>query len=95
MDLKKFIATVPDFRLKDSLSRHHALDGGRRTFRKACEELKNFAVERSKINRRPRIQGFIFGCPIAYALNIGCPVRKPGKLPRGDDFCFLQFGIRK
>ncbi len=31
----------------------------------------------------PEARGFIFGCPVAYKLNIGfVPVRKPGKLPR-------------
>ena len=31
----------------------------------------------------PEARGFIFGCPTAYALNIGfVPVRKPNKLPR-------------
>ena len=31
----------------------------------------------------PEARGFIFGCPVAYALEIGfAPVRKPGKLPR-------------
>ena len=31
----------------------------------------------------PEARGFIFGCPVSYALGIGfAPVRKPGKLPR-------------
>lgn len=31
----------------------------------------------------PEARGFIFGCPVSYALGIGfVPVRKPGKLPR-------------
>ena len=31
----------------------------------------------------PEARGFIFGCPVAYALEIGfAPVRKPNKLPR-------------
>lgn len=31
----------------------------------------------------PEARGFIFGAPVAYALNLGfSPVRKPGKLPR-------------
>ena len=31
----------------------------------------------------PEARGFLFGCPTAYALNIGfVPIRKPGKLPR-------------
>ena len=31
----------------------------------------------------PEARGFIIGCPVAYALEIGfAPVRKPGKLPR-------------
>ena len=31
----------------------------------------------------PESRGFIFGCPVSYALDIGfVPVRKPNKLPR-------------
>ena len=31
----------------------------------------------------PEARGFIFGCPVSYALGVGfVPVRKPGKLPR-------------
>ena len=31
----------------------------------------------------PESRGFIFGCPVSYALNIGfVPIRKPNKLPR-------------
>lgn len=31
----------------------------------------------------PEARGFLFGCPVAYSMNIGfVPVRKPGKLPR-------------
>lgn len=85
MDLKKFIATVPDFPIKGILFRDITpLMADGEAFRKACEELKNFAVERgAELIVGPESRGFIFGCPIAYALNIGfVPVRKPGKLPR-------------
>ena len=48
------------------------------------EEIIAFA---KKVNAEvvvgPESRGFIFGCPVSYALNIGfVPVRKPGKLPR-------------
>ena len=85
MDLKKFIATVPDFPIEGILFRDITpLMADGEAFRKACEELKNFAVERgAELIVGPESRGFIFGCPIAYALNIGfVPVRKPGKLPR-------------
>ncbi len=43
----------------------------------------------------PESRGFIFGCPVAYALKLGfAPIRKPGKLPRETISCKydLEYG---
>jgi len=85
MDYKKFIASVPDFPIEGILFRDITpLMADGEAFRSAVEELKDFAIEKgAELIVGPESRGFIFGCPIAYALNIGfVPIRKPGKLPR-------------
>jgi adenine phosphoribosyltransferase (EC 2.4.2.7) len=40
----------------------------------------------------PEARGFIIGCPVAYALEIGfAPVRKEGKLPR--EVVRVEYGL--
>lgn len=53
-------------------------------FATAIEKMYEFAkANGATIICGPEARGFIFGCPVAYKLNIGfVPVRKPGKLPR-------------
>lgn len=53
-------------------------------FKSAIEEIIQFAEQKSvDVIVGPEARGFIVGCPVAYALNIGfIPVRKEGKLPR-------------
>ena len=47
---------------------------------KNCWICKNHHID---IVVGPEARGFIFGCPVSYALGVGfAPVRKPGKLPR-------------
>jgi len=48
------------------------------------KRLKEIAKENNiDIVVGPEARGFIFGCPVSYALGVGfVPVRKPGKLPR-------------
>lgn len=46
---------------------------------KFTNELKNKNID---YIITPEARGFLFGCPVAYRLNIGCiPVRKKGKIP--------------
>ena len=58
--------------------------GDGEAFHQATQEIVQFAREvNAEIIVGPESRGFIFGCPVAFELNIGfVPVRKPGKLPR-------------
>ncbi len=85
MDLKKYIADVHDFPIKGILFRDITplmQDG--EAFKNACDQLISFAKAKGvDVVVGPESRGFIFGCPIAYALKIGfIPIRKPNKLPR-------------
>lgn len=85
MDLKKFIADVPDFPKEGILFRDITplmLNG--EAYRFAAEQFVQFAKEKNaSLIVGPEARGFIFGCPVAVQLSIGfAPVRKPGKLPR-------------
>ena len=53
-------------------------------YKEATDQIVNFAKEHNiDVVVGPEARGFIFGCPVSYALGIGfVPVRKPGKLPR-------------
>ena len=85
MDLKKYIADVPDFPTEGILFRDITplLQNGE-AFRYACDAIASFAVKQgATIIVGPESRGFIFGCPVATKRGIGfAPVRKPGKLPR-------------
>src|SRR5699024_10029968 len=54
-------------------------------YKKAIDEMVTYAQDRNvDVIVGPEARGFIFGCPVAYALGNGfIPVRKEGKLPRG------------
>lgn len=85
MNLKDYIADIPDFPQEGVLFRDITplmADGS--AFHEACSQLIKFAKEvGADVIVGPESRGFIFGCPVAYELNIGfVPVRKPGKLPR-------------
>lgn len=85
MNLKDYIASIPDFPMEGILFRDITplmLDG--KAFKQACDEMVVFAKKvGATVIVGPEARGFIFGCPVAYALGIGfAPVRKPGKLPR-------------
>lgn len=85
MDLKKYIADVPDFPSEGILFRDITpLLQNAEAFKYACEKIAEFAKSKgATIVVGPESRGFIFGCPVATSLNIGfAPVRKPGKLPR-------------
>ncbi len=85
MDLKKYIAEVPDFPKEGILFRDITplmLNGDAYKF--AADEFTKYAKEKgATVIVGPEARGFIFGCPVATNMNIGfAPVRKPGKLPR-------------
>ncbi|MBN2268087.1 MAG: adenine phosphoribosyltransferase [Acholeplasmataceae bacterium] len=85
MDLKKYIADVPDFPKEGILFRDITplmLNG--KAYQYAADQFTAFAKEKkATVIVGPEARGFIFGCPVAATLGIGfAPVRKPGKLPR-------------
>ena len=85
MDFKQYIADVQDFPEKDILFRDITpLMGNGPAFHEAINEIVEFAREKDvDVVVGPEARGFIVGCPVAYALNIGfVPARKKGKLPR-------------
>lgn len=85
MDLKKYIADVPDFPVEGILFRDITpllADG--EAFKEAINQLSDFAKSvNADVICGPESRGFIFGCPVAADMNIGfLPIRKPNKLPR-------------
>ena len=85
MNLKDYIADIDGFPKEGILFRDITplmQDG--EAYHYACKQLVDFAKEvGAELIVGPEARGFIFGCPVAYDLNIGfSPVRKPGKLPR-------------
>lgn len=85
MNLKDYIADIPDFPIEGVLFRDITplmADGA--AFKEATSQIKAFAEEvKTELIAGPESRGFIFGCPVATDLGIGfVPVRKPNKLPR-------------
>ncbi len=85
MDYKKYVTIVEDWphegiTFKDITT---LMDNGK-AFKSAIDEIVDFAKEKEvDIIVGPEARGFIVGCPVSYALEIGfAPVRKEGKLPR-------------
>ena len=85
MDFKKYVAEIQDFPIEGVLFRDVTPLMQNGEVYKACiDQLIEYG---KKVNADlvigPEARGFLFGCPVAYGLNIGfAPVRKPGKLPR-------------
>ncbi|MFH0766880.1 MAG: adenine phosphoribosyltransferase [Bacillota bacterium] len=85
MNLKDFIADVPDFPVKGILFRDITpLMSNGQAYQYASDQFTKFAKEKkATLIVGPEARGFIFGCPVATNIGIGfAPVRKPGKLPR-------------
>ncbi len=85
MDFKKYIADIPNFPIEGILFRDITpLMANGKVFRAATDLMVEFAQEtQAELIVGPESRGFIFGCPVSSALEIGfVPVRKPGKLPR-------------
>jgi adenine phosphoribosyltransferase len=85
MDLKQFVAIVPDFpkpgiEFKDITP---LMDNGE-AYRYTTDRIVEYAKEKQiDLVVGPEARGFIIGCPVAYSLGVGfAPVRKDGKLPR-------------
>ncbi len=85
MDLRKYIAEVPNFPKKDILFKDITplmLNG--EAYKAAADAFTAYAKEKkATLIVGPEARGFIFGCPVSVTLGIGfAPVRKPNKLPR-------------
>ncbi|WP_047979698.1 adenine phosphoribosyltransferase [Ornithinibacillus contaminans] len=85
MDYKQYIKIVQDWpkegiEFKDITP---LMDNGK-AFKAAVDEIVEFAKEKDiDLVVGPEARGFIVGCPVSYALEVGfAPVRKEGKLPR-------------
>jgi adenine phosphoribosyltransferase len=85
MDLKQFVAIVPDYPKKGIVFKDITpLMNNGAAYKYATDQIVEYAKDKNiDIIVGPEARGFIIGCPVAYALGIGfAPVRKEGKLPR-------------
>ena len=85
MDLKDYIASIPDYPSKGIIFRDISplmADGD--AYREATKQIVDYAkAKRIDMVVGPEARGFIVGCPVAYEMGVGfAPVRKKGKLPR-------------
>ncbi|WP_026569844.1 MULTISPECIES: adenine phosphoribosyltransferase [Sediminibacillus] len=85
MDYKKYITVVEDWpkegvRFKDITT---LMDNGT-AYKAAVDEIVEYSrTKEIDLVVGPEARGFIVGCPVSYALEVGfAPVRKEGKLPR-------------
>lgn len=84
-DLKDYVISIPDFPQQGIIFRdvtgilQHA-DGLKMSIDGIIEKLKDIEFD---VIVGPESRGFIFGVPVAYAMNKPfVPIRKKGKLPR-------------
>lgn len=85
MNLKDYIAKVENYPEEGIIFRDITpLMADGEAFKEATQQIVNYAKELgADVVVGPEARGFIVGCPVAYALEIGfVPVRKKGKLPR-------------
>ncbi|AZU63467.1 adenine phosphoribosyltransferase [Neobacillus mesonae] len=85
MDLKQFVAIVPDYPKQGIVFKDITpLMNDGEAYKYATDQIVDYAKDKQiDIIVGPEARGFIIGCPVAYALGVGfAPVRKEGKLPR-------------
>ncbi|MDQ0351128.1 adenine phosphoribosyltransferase [Alkalibacillus filiformis] len=94
MDYKQHITIVEDWpkegiKFKDITT---LMDNGP-AFKSAIDDIVEYAKQQNvDVIVGPEARGFIVGCPVAYALEVGfAPVRKEGKLPR--DTIKVEYGL--
>lgn len=97
VDYKKYVATILDFPKSGIVFRDITplmQDG--EAYKACIDDLIDYAKSRqADLIIGPEARGFLFGCPVAYGLNVGfAPIRKPGKLPRETKSCSydLEYG---
>jgi adenine phosphoribosyltransferase len=94
MDLKQFIAIVPDYpKTGITFKDITPLMNDGEAYKYATDQIVSYAKDKQiDIIVGPEARGFIIGCPVAYSLGIGfAPVRKEGKLPR--DTVKVSYGL--
>ncbi|HWL12230.1 MAG TPA: adenine phosphoribosyltransferase [Ureibacillus sp.] len=94
MDLTQYVTTVENWP-KEGISFKDIttiMDNGP-AYKYATDKIVEFAKEvGAEVIVGPEARGFIIGCPVAYALEIGfAPVRKEGKLPR--EVVRVEYGL--
>ena len=85
MDYKDHVKAIKDYPIEGVTFRDiTSFIRNGEAFKCAIKDFSDFAKEKgAEIIVGPESRGFIFGCPVAYDLEIGfVPIRKPGKLPR-------------
>jgi len=94
MDYKKHITIVENWpqqgvQFKDITP----LMANGKAFKQAVDDIITYAKAKEvDLIVGPEARGFIIGCPVAYALEIGfIPVRKAGKLPR--EVISIDYGL--
>ncbi|WP_163526451.1 adenine phosphoribosyltransferase [Halobacillus ihumii] len=85
MDYKEHIAIVQDWPKEGITFKDITplMDNGK-VFKSAVDEIVDYSKDKEiDLVVGPEARGFIVGCPVSYALEVGfAPVRKEGKLPR-------------
>ena len=85
MNLQDYIASIKDYPEEGIFFRDITpLMGDGQAFAYATQKIVDYAKDLEiEMVVGPEARGFIIGCPVAYALQVGfAPVRKKGKLPR-------------
>lgn len=85
MDFKKYVEEIQDFPIDGILFRDVTpLMQDANAYKTCIDELIAYGKNvNADLVIGPEARGFLFGCPVAYGLNVGfAPIRKPGKLPR-------------
>lgn len=100
MSYKEHIAIVPDWPIEDvDFKDITPLMANGKAYKQSVDDIIAYAKEKqADVIVGPEARGFIIGCPVAYALEIGfIPVRKPGKLPREvvEVEYDLEYGVNK
>ncbi|HHY72889.1 MAG TPA: adenine phosphoribosyltransferase [Bacillus bacterium] len=94
MNYKDYIALVSDWPKKGIQFKDITplMDNGP-AFKRAVDDIVQYAkTKKVDLIVGPEARGFIVGCPVAYALEIGfAPVRKEGKLPR--EVIRVEYGL--
>lgn len=94
MDLKQYIANVPNFPKEGIIFRDISpLMADGKAYQYATQQIVDYAKRiGAEMIVGPEARGFIVGCPVAYKLGIGfTPARKKGKLPR--ETVSVQYGL--